>query len=203
MLSLLAVDFSKATNVGLRHDESNIAIRGNTTQFEESFADIYAEFQPTAHVFAGVGIIAGDKIDYQNDRLGKYQELYTYIQVHASDHLYINLYHTYSKLNADNKEVYSANLTDLRISYQFDVQSYLKLSLVYSDVNRNPTNNPFYDTSQKDKSFSTQLIYAYKLNPQTVFFLGYSDNSYQDDDLTKLKQEQRTFFTKISYAWMP
>jgi hypothetical protein len=75
--------------------------------------------------------------------------------------------------------------------------------LVYSDINRNPDNNPFYESSEKNNSLSTQLIYAYKINPQTVFFLGYSDNSYQDDDLSNLKQEQRTFFTKISYAWMP
>jgi hypothetical protein len=203
MLSLLTFNYTKDTKVGLRHDDSIIEISGNTDQFDESLADIYAEFQPTAHVFAGVGIKSGDQIDYRNNRLGEFQEMYTYIQVHASDHLYIDLYHTYSKLDADNDNVYSANLTDLRISYQFDVQSYLKLSLVYSDINRNPKNNPFFESSEKNSNLSTQLIYAYKLNPQTVFFLGYSDNSYQDDYLNSLRQEQRTFFTKISYAWMP
>jgi len=203
MLSLLSISYNKDTKVGLRHDKSNIDINDNTDLFDESLADIYAEIQPTAHMFSGVGVKAGDRIDYSNNRLGKYQEVYTYIQVHASDHLFIDLYHTRSTLDADNDEVYSANLTDLRISYQFDVQSYLKLSLVYSDVDINPDNNPLMDSSQKNKYLSTQLIYAYKLNPQTVFFLGYSDNSYQDDYLGSLKQEQKTFFTKISYAWMP
>ena len=86
-------------------------------------------------------------------------------------------------------------------------KSYLKLSLVYSDTKRNPLNNPMTNNggyfTERDKNLSTQLIYSYKLNPQTVFFLGYSDNSYQDDDLTNLERNERTFFTKISYAWMP
>jgi len=203
MLSLLTISYTKDRKVGLRHDDSIIEIKGNTDQFDGSLTHIYTEFQPTAHVFAGVGIRSGDKIDYRNNRLGKFNEIYTYIQVHTSDHLYIDLYHTNRKLDADNEEVYTANLTNLRITYQFDVQSYLKLSLVYSDIDRNQDNNPFYNTSKQDRSLSTQLIYAYKLNPQTVFFLGYSDNSYQDDYLDSLRQEQRTFFTKISYAWMP
>ncbi|MCW9081773.1 MAG: hypothetical protein OQK09_09715, partial [Colwellia sp.] len=113
-----------------------------------------------------------------------------------------------SKLDANNEHgiednVYIAKLSELRLSYQFDVYSYLKLNLVYSDVNRNPDNNPFVNVSKTNKSLSSQLIYAYKLTPQTVFFLGYSDSSFQDDDINDLSREERTFFTKISYAWAP
>jgi hypothetical protein len=57
--------------------------------------------------------------------------------------------------------------------------------------------------SPVDKSLSTQLIYAYQLNPQTVFYLGYSDSSFQYDNLDSLTRDSRTFFTKVSYAWMP
>ena len=89
------------------------------------------------------------------------------------------------------------------MSYQFDVQSYLKLTMVYTNINRNRDNNPLVDISEKNNYLSTQLIYAYKLNPQTVFFLGYSDGSYQDDYLNSLEREERTFFTKVSYSWMP
>lgn len=41
----------------------------------------------------------------------------------------------------------------------------------------------------------------YKLNPQTVFFLGYSDNHEGDQD-TDLTQSGRTLFAKIGYAWV-
>ena len=73
---------------------------------------------------------------------------------------------------------------------------------MYSDVDRNPDNNNAF-SSEQSADLATQLIYAYRLNPQTVFFLGYSDYSFQDDDLTTLERSERTFFTKISYAWVP
>jgi len=123
--------------------------------------------------------------------------------VNLTNHLEVGINQTYSKLDSEGKNVYIANLTDVRISYQFDVESYLKLSMVYSDVNRNSNNNPNTFYGKRDRSLSSQLIYSYKVNPQTVFFLGYSDSSYQDDDISKLKRDQRTFFSKISYAWMP
>ncbi|MDG2374931.1 MAG: hypothetical protein P8M18_01145 [Woeseiaceae bacterium] len=47
-----------------------------------------------------------------------------------------------------------------------------------------------------------QILYSYKLNPQTVFFLGYSDQHIEDDDLDDLMVTDRTYFLKIGYAWM-
>jgi hypothetical protein len=214
MLSNFDVTLTYADKTGLRHNESIIAIKDNTSRFDELQVELYASAQPMPRLFAEVLFTVGDKIDYRNNRLGDYQEFYTNMTVNLTDHLEVDLYYTHSTLEAKNTlptneasdNVYRANLTEMRISYQFDVQSYLKLNIVYSDVNRNADNNPVLasqNISKKNRNLSTQLIYAYKLNPQTVFFLGYSDNSYQNDDLANLEREERTFFTKISYAWMP
>ena len=59
----------------------------------------------------------------------------------------------------------------------------------------------YRNISQVNKDYATQLVYSYKLNAQTLFYLGYSDTGYQDDDLKSLTRNQRTFFTKFSYAW--
>jgi len=196
-----------ADKVGLRENEAIIALDNNTKLFNETQFSFDVEAQPLTNLYTYAKFTTGDKIDYRNNRLGDINELTTNITVNATDHLELDLYYIHSKLNAKNtissksQNVYTANLTELRISYQFDVYSYLKLNLVYSDVDRNLNNNPFYSSSKKDRSLTTQLIYAYKLNPQTVFFVGYSDSSYQDDYLDDLEREQRTFFTKISYAW--
>jgi hypothetical protein len=48
-----------------------------------------------------------------------------------------------------------------------------------------------------------QLLYSYKLNPQTVFFLGYSDQYVDEDNLDGLTVSDRTWFMKIGYAWTP
>ena len=51
------------------------------------------------------------------------------------------------------------------------------------------------------KRLFSQLLFSYKLNARTVFYLGYSDNyrAYQDIDLT---QSDRAVFLKIGYAWV-
>ncbi len=203
MLSFVEVSYKAADKIGLRYDESMTQLTGNTSRFDENQLDIFMKFQPLARFDLSFGTVQGDKIDYANDRLGDYQEYYTYGTYYATDHLAIDIYLRNQQLDTSEGYAFKANLVDARISYQFDVWSYLKLNVVYSDVDRNPLNNPNSFYSQKDRSLSTQLIYSYQLNPQTVFFLGYSDSSYQDDDLTRLRREQRTFFTKISYAWMP
>jgi hypothetical protein len=203
MLSTIDAAYHISDKVGLRQNQANNDIKNNATLFHENYVDIYADFQPTNRIFINFSTRIGDKIDFGNNRLGNIIELSPGFSVNLTNHLEVGINHTYSKLDADHKNVYIANLTDVRVSYQFDVQSYVKLSMVYSDVNRNPNNNPHTFYSKKDRSLSTQLIYSYKLNPQTVFFLGYSDSNYQDDDLSRLKRDQRTFFSKISYAWMP
>lgn len=189
--------------IGLRHDESSLAIDGNTSRFTEKTATLYANIEPNNRYFVEAEVIIGDKIDYQNNRLGDYLSLYAGLTYNFSKHLTADVYFTHAEMDADGSNVYTAELTELRLAYQFDVYSYLKLNVVYSDVDQNIDNNPHAFVSNKNKNLSTQLIYAYKLNPQTVFYLGYSDNSYQDDYLNDLEREQRTFFTKISYAWMP
>jgi len=47
----------------------------------------------------------------------------------------------------------------------------------------------------------TQLLFSYKLNPQTVLFVGYSDNSAAFDQVD-LTRADRTFFVKVGYAWI-
>ena len=46
-----------------------------------------------------------------------------------------------------------------------------------------------------------QFLFSYKVNPQTVLFIGYSDDRVgpQDDPLV---QTSRTFFLKVGYVWM-
>jgi hypothetical protein len=42
---------------------------------------------------------------------------------------------------------------------------------------------------------------AYKINPQTVFFVGYSDTR-PGDERNDLRQQNRTVFVKLGYAWL-
>lgn len=207
MQSYFELNLVHSEKVGIRYDDTNADIDGNTSSFNEDQIELYASIKPDSRTNFSLELTVGDKVDYVNDRLGDLIQLEGNVAVFITDHLEFDFYQTYSKLDAknsygNNSNVYIANISELRLSYQFDIQSYLKLSLVYSDVDKNPDNNDFINSTQS-KDLASQLIYAYKLNPQTVFFLGYSDNSFQDDDLTKLTRTEKTFFTKVSYAWSP
>ncbi|REL35400.1 hypothetical protein DXX92_08560 [Thalassotalea euphylliae] len=201
LLSRVELIYVDANKVGLRQDSSNLSIDGNTKRFNEKQWRFFGQLRPNNKTYVSLEGTLGEKIDYDNDRLGDIVELIGNVTWHPNPHLEIDLYHTYSELDADSQNVFTANLTDLRLRYYFDVQSSLKLSLVYQDIDYNPDNNPLSFFSEQERSLATQLIYAYKLNPHTVFFLGYSDNSFEDDFIGSLKQERRTIFTKISYAW--
>ena len=58
-------------------------------------------------------------------------------------------------------------------------------------------------TDPSTDSLATQLLYSYKLNPQTVLFAGYSDNQLDDSLTGNLEMTGRTLFFKLSYAWTP
>lgn len=196
------LSFIKSNEVGLRHDTSITNIDNNTTLFDLNLIEAFTAFKPTEHLYLEFLYINGDKIDYIHDRKGKLNELESYFSWFATKHLEIEVSHIDSVLSADGSNVYQANLIDSRISYQFDNFNRLKFSIIYCDIERNLDNNPSGLFDKRKKSLSTQLIYSYKINPQTVFYLGYSDNSLQNDALTHLEKEDKTFFTKISYAWV-
>ena len=125
-----------------------------------------------------------------------------------NDHLNINTSHNYNTLDVDGGNLFTANQTDMRVSYQFDIQNLLKLVIQYTDIDRNTTlykdnqdDDEDNDYGKRSRYFSTQLIYSYKINPQTLVYLGYADGGFQNDNFNSLQRDRRTLFAKFSYAW--
>ena len=59
-----------------------------------------------------------------------------------------------------------------------------------------------FEVSEKSRSLFGQFLFAYKINPQTAFYLGY-DNTYVGNEDYSQVEAARTFFLKIGYAWVP
>jgi len=91
-------------------------------------------------------------------------------------------------------------LNDLRLTYQFGLRSFLRATVQYSDTKRSPS---LYISAvdRRSKDLTTQLLYSYKIDPQTRFFIGYSDSGFQDDDLDEIAKTSWSIFSKLSYAW--
>ena len=186
---------------GLRHNQASLAVDGNTDLFTENNLWTYMEMKPVSGVFTSLNISTGNKVDLANNRLGEEFRVRPVVNLNIGKHLELRLRHTYQTLDADGAQVYTANLTDVRMTYQFNLNSYLRLAVIKTDIERNPSN--YIDSVDATyKGLSTQLLYSYKLNPKTVFFAGFSDSGYQDDELEEITKDSKTFFMKFSYAWL-
>ena len=196
----IGVEHRKRT--GLRQDKSILNIDGNTHLFTENRVWTYMEFKPTSGVFAGLNLHTANKVDLANNRLGKENFIRPVVILNLGKHFELRFRHTYERLEAEKQQVYSANLTDIRLTYQFNNNSYLRFAVIHTTIDRNAKNYRVPDITEDYKGLSTQLLYSYKINPQTVFFAGFSGNGYQDDDLTSITEDNKTLFAKFSYAWL-
>jgi hypothetical protein len=159
------------------------------------------EMKPVSGLFTSLNISTGNKVDLANNRLGEEFRVRPVVNLNIGKHLELRFRHTYQTLEADGADVFTANLTDVRMTYQFNLNSYLRLAVIKTDIERNPSN--YIDSVDATyKGLSTQLLYSYKLNPKTVFFAGFSDSGYQDDELEEITKDSKTFFMKFSYAWL-
>jgi len=173
--------------------------------FNETQAMMYAQITPIAGLQLRMFNRFGSQIDFANTQLGDVVDIEPSISWDVNENLNIDFSFNYSQLDVDSKRLFTAEQSDIRLSYQFDMRSLVKLVIQYTDIERNPDLYSYdEDEEQRDKRsryFSTQLVYSYKINPQTLFYLGYSDGGFQDDSLEHLERDQRTIFTKFSYAW--
>jgi hypothetical protein len=188
---------SKQSWFGL-HGLSRVALWDNKL-FDENIIELNANFQPKSGLQIGGGYGVGDSIDFSNSKIASKTNLYLFTDINLGKHLSMNLLHSFRKLSRDGGNVFVANQSDLRFSYQFNIRQRLRLSLINTNINRD-TDLYDFEIDSHSRSMSSQLIYSYKVNPKTLLFLGYSDSGFetQNFDLTKTN---RTLFAKFSYAW--
>ena len=160
----------------------------------------YGEIQPAATVKASLYFDTGDQIDTFNNQLGDLLVLNPALELKLGRHVNAQLSHVLQKLDVPGGELFEANLSQLRLVYNFNVRALARAILQYTDVTRDPALFPFAVEAESERLFS-QFLLSYKLNAQTVFFLGYSDNSFGGPDLA-LTRADRTVFAKIGYAFL-
>ncbi len=165
---------------------------------------LFGQIQPRAGLNLMLFARAGDQVDFNNSRLGEELRIAPTVEWNLNQHLLLRLQHTFSNLDTPSGEkIFDAQLTDFRLTWQFNIRSFLRLTIQRQRVERNLALFDDPNTDARSLSIGSQLLYSYKLNPQTVFFLGYSDNHREDDDLLSLTQTDRSLFMKLSYAWTP
>lgn len=99
------------------------------------------------------------------------------------------------------REILKVRLTQMRAMYHLNVRTYLRAIVQYQDTRLNPEVYRATVTPERRTLFA-QLLFSYKVNPQTVVFAGYTDDrlGLQSVDLTPTG---RTFFLKLGYNFQP
>jgi len=142
----------------------------------------------------------GEGVDYANSRKAQgVVQVAPAIEYRPASRVSLQLSYNLDQLSVDGGRLYQANLAQLKAVYHINVRTFVRAILQYTDITRDPDLYQFPVTARTRRFFS-QYLFSYKLNPQTVVFAGYSDNSAAVPG-NDLQQQDRTFFVKLGYAW--
>ena len=174
----------------------------NGKYFDEQFNQLRVGFTPRANLRVSALMRVEDIVDFANTRLGRSKRFGPSVNYRWGKHLELDLDHTLQQFDVDGGRLFTANLTDLKTTYQFSARSFLRLTLQYTD---NKRNQDLYVRSvqARTKQLTTQLLYSYRFSAATRFFIGYSDAGFQNDTYDAIEKTNRTVFAKFSYAWLP
>jgi hypothetical protein len=160
---------------------------------------VYGEMKPVNGLRFQITGVYGNAVDYSNARKANQLLLVPFAEASVGRHINFNISHTLQRMDFEGDKIFTANLLQMRFVYNFSTQIFVRAIVQFLHVSRNPALY-FFPVLPRTQTFFTQLLFSYKLNPQTVLFVGYSDN-YSGMTGLDITQTDRTFFVKVGYAW--
>jgi hypothetical protein len=164
------------------------------------FGELGFEIQPSGAIKLEFFGVTGEGIDFANNQPADETLLNPALEAKLGRHVNIRLDHTLQKLDVEGGKLFEANLSQMRLIYNFNVRTFVRGIFQWRDIERNPDLYTF-EVEPTTETLFTQLLFSYKLNARTVLFAGYSDNHLGEENID-LTQTNRTFFFKIGYAWI-
>ena len=169
--------------------------------FDTNSVRTFFVMQPSGMFAFEVFARVGGQVDFDNVQQGDAVRLEPSFRLNLGRHIQARLRHTYEQLDVDEGRLFTANLSQLRLIYQFNIRTFVRAIVQYTDIDRDLSlyDDP-EDVDAKTNTVFSQVLFSYKVNPRTVLFLGYSDNREGDENIDLL-QENRSIFFKVGYAW--
>ena len=144
----------------------------------------------------------GQAIDFGGAREADVVTLRPIARFDLGRHLRLELSDIHQTLDVEGGRLFTIDLAELRATYQLNVRSFVRIISQYQDLERDPTLFSF-PVERESRTLFNQLLFSYKISPQTVFFLGYSDGYFGGDPSRDwLTQSDRTIFAKVGYAFV-
>jgi hypothetical protein len=170
-------------------------------RFDDLFVPVlFARVRPSSKLFVRVFAVGGDWIDFDNVQPADRIEASSLIGLDLGRHLLLELIYTYSALDVEGGQLFKATVPEMKAVWQFNTRTFVRAIFQYTDITRNPD---LYDdeVDALSRDLFVQLLFSYKVNPRTVFFLGYSETGIETRDFG-LTTTDRTLFLKLGYSWI-
>ncbi|WP_422861123.1 DUF5916 domain-containing protein [Flagellimonas sp. W118] len=166
------------------------------------------DIQPLGNLGINGWINFGGAVDFENTRKADKFQFRLESDIRIGKHIDMTFNHRLLKLHLSGENIFAANLSQIQAAYNFNPRLFFRIIMQYRHTIRNPDLFIDSEINRLDKSVFAQLLLSYKLNPQSVIFLGYVDNhngftSNEPFEDISLRQINQTLFLKIGYAWRP
>ena len=167
--------------------------------YDQNVQGFTLSIQPSGDLTFNLSGDFGDTVDLENQRAADLFRLGPGLNYRLGRHLELDLRYLVERLDVPGGRLYEARLSQAGIVYQLNVRTFVRAILQHFDIRRQ-VERYLQPVEPSTETLFTQLLLSYKLNPQTVVFLGYSDNhlGLTGIDLTRT---DRTLFAKVGYAW--
>lgn len=150
------------------------------------------------------GFVGGD-IDFANVRRAHGGRVSASAYARATDHLEFQLigdrrWVDVSRADgAPRERLFTATVARVRATYNLNARSFFRAIAQWVETKRDPS---LYASTvaAREGTFSASALFAYKLNWQTVLFLGYGDERERAAD-ERFAPVGRQLFLKVSYAF--
>lgn len=152
---------------------------------------------------------AGEDVDFSNTRLGRGASAQFGATIRPTDHLELRYNQSLSWLNvnplpgqilAERARLFTAQVERIRAAYTFNSKMFVRA--VVQNVRTNQNQELFLSSiNQHSGNVTSSFLFAYKLNWQTLLFLGLGDERDVEVADNKLQPASRQLFMKVSYAF--
>lgn len=169
--------------------------------FDQEAFELGASFRPTSSLRLGFEVEKGDGIDFEEVRPGDALELEASLGFSIGRHFVGNIFHTREELDVEGGNLFTADLNEIRLVYQFNTRSFVRLITQYAQIERDPSLYADPVEPYTDELFG-QFLFSYRLDARTALWAGYTAN-YLDEFDAGLTETGNSIFFKLSYAWQP
>ncbi len=146
----------------------------------------------------------GQDVDFANSRLGRGAKVTLTATLRPTDHLELALTNGVRWLNENpngaSDRLFTSQIERIRATYTFNSRMFVR-AIVQNQRTNNDQALYIDAVDHIDGSLATQLLLAYKINWQTLMYVGVGDLRQATLDQGNLEPSSREFFLKVSYAF--